>query len=43
MVKGSVPGGKNALLRVRIARKHAVKSRLVEKKTAAPAEEAEEQ
>ena len=43
MVKGSVPGGKNALLRVRMARKHAVKSRLVEKKTAAPAEEAEEQ
>jgi len=43
MVKGSVPGGKNALLRIRLARKHAVKWRVVEgKKAAAPAEEAEE-
>ena len=44
MVKGSVPGTKDALLRIRVARKHAVKGRLVErKKTEAPAEEAEEQ
>jgi len=35
MVKGSVPGTKDALLRIRVARKHAVKARLVEKKTAA--------
>jgi large subunit ribosomal protein L3 len=44
MVKGSVPGGKNALLRIRLARKHAVKWRVVEgKKAEAPAEEAEKQ
>ena len=44
MVKGSVPGAKNVLLRIRLARKHAVKWRVVEgKKAAAPAEEAEEQ
>ena len=43
MVKGSVPGGKNALLRIRVARKHAVKRRVVEgKKAEAPAEEAKE-
>jgi large subunit ribosomal protein L3 len=41
LVKGSVPGAKDALLRIRLARKHAVKSRLVEKKTETPAEEAE--
>jgi large subunit ribosomal protein L3 len=35
MVKGSVPGPRDALLRIRVARKHAVKARLVEKKTAA--------
>jgi len=35
MVKGSVPGAKDALLRIRVARKHAVKARLVEKKAAA--------
>jgi len=43
MVKGSVPGAKDALLRIRLARKHAVKSRLIEKKTEAPAEEAEKE
>jgi len=41
MVKGSVPGAKDALLRIRVARKHAVKARLVEKKAAA--EEAEKE
>jgi ribosomal protein L3 len=40
MVKGSVPGAKDALVRIRVARKHAVKARLVEKKTEAAAEEA---
>ena len=35
LVEGSVPGAKNGLLRIRLARKHAVKARLVEKKTAA--------
>jgi large subunit ribosomal protein L3 len=43
LVKGSVPGAKDALLRIRLARKHAVKSRLVEKKTEAPTEEAEKE
>jgi large subunit ribosomal protein L3 len=44
MVKGSVPGAKNVLLRIRLGRKHAVKRRVVEgKKAAAPAEEAEKQ
>jgi large subunit ribosomal protein L3 len=43
MVKGSVPGAKDALVRIRVARKHAVKARLVEKKTEAAAEEAEKE
>jgi len=44
MVKGSVPGAKNALLRIRLGRKHAVKRRVVEgKKAEAPAGEVEKQ
>ncbi len=44
MVKGSVPGPNNTLLRVRLGRKHAVKRRVVEgKKAGAPAEETEKQ
>ena len=43
MVKGSVPGAKDALVRIRLARKHAVKARLVERKTEAAAEEAEKE
>jgi len=41
MVKGSVPGAKDALLRIRVARKHAVKARLVEKKAAVEESEKE--
>jgi len=40
MVKGAVPGTKNGLLRIRLARKHAVKRRVAERK--AEVEEPEE-
>jgi large subunit ribosomal protein L3 len=43
LVKGSVPGAKDGLVRVRLAKKHAVKARLVEKKKEAEAEEAEKE
>jgi large subunit ribosomal protein L3 len=43
LVKGSVPGAKDCLVRVRMAKKHAVKARLVEKKKEAPAEESEKE
>jgi large subunit ribosomal protein L3 len=43
LVKGSVPGAKDSLVRVRIARKHAVKARIVEKKKEAAAEESDKE
>jgi large subunit ribosomal protein L3 len=41
MVKGSVPGAKDGLLRIRVARKQAVKRRVVERKAEEPEPEEE--